>query len=462
MQTLRIAAEKARFTPPRQVTDDTSVLTLKNLALEPLLRWEDSRILPGLFAAWRHEQGGRRWSFTIREGAAWQDGKPFVAQDVLEFVEGVLGSLDMFGMKWSYSRYLADARLTAQDARSVVVENPTPFAAILDIFSEFYPCRLTPEGLPLLGTGPWRVTDYAAESRVMLQRIVPGEGPRRIDFRAVPHAEDRLAMLRAGEVDVAMNLERVAARLPFEAPFTWGRAVNTLSVMYYLNCFRGIFTSPAARMAANLALDRRAMVEEVFHGLGQLSTSVVSPMHLGGRTAGLAPIAHDPERAKRLLEGLHVESPLLLRTPETLPEKALGISTRVAAALEAIGLPCRIEVQPDRPEYAREVGRKNIGDLAIFDSSPHSSFRVLNDKISSAVQGVWWQGHDDPALETMILRASHAVEDLAREEAYARCLRQLHANPPWLYLFHPIDVYGAASGAPSMALDSKGMLSLRR
>jgi peptide/nickel transport system substrate-binding protein len=461
MSTLRIAAEKARFTPPRQVTDDTSVLTLKNLALEPLLRWEDARILPGLFATWRHEQGGRRWIFRVRDGATWQDGVAFVAQDVLDFVEGVLGSLDMFGMKWSYSRYLAEARITAPDARTVVVENPTPFADILDIFSEFYPCRLTPEGLPLLGTGPWRVVDYAAEQRVVLQRIVPGEGPSRIDFRAMPHAEDRLAALRAGEVDVAMNLERVEARLPFEAPFTWGRAVNTLSVMYYLNCFRGIFTSPAARLAANLAVDRRAMVEEVFHGLGQLSASIVSPMHLGGRSAGLAPHPHDPERAKRLLDGLHADGPLLLRTPETLPEKALEISARVAAALESIGLPCRIEVQKDRPEYAREIGRKNIGDLAVFDSSPHSSYRVLNDKISSAVQGVWWQGHDDSALEPMILAANHAVEDAAREEAYARCLRQLHANPPWVYLFHPIDVYGAAPSAPPISLDSKGMLALR-
>ena len=79
MTTLRIAAEKARFTPPRQVTDDTSVLTLKNWVLEPLLRWDDARIRPGLFAAWRHEQGGRRWIFSIRDGATFHDGKPFVA-----------------------------------------------------------------------------------------------------------------------------------------------------------------------------------------------------------------------------------------------------------------------------------------------------------------------------------------------------------------------------------------------
>jgi peptide/nickel transport system substrate-binding protein len=457
MSMLRIAAEKARLTPPGQVTDDTSVLTLKNLALEPLLRWRDGRVLPGLFAAWRHEQGGRRWRFTLREGAAWHDGRAFAAEDVLAFVQAVLSARDMFGMPWSYGRYLAKARLSAPDARTVLVENPTPFADILDIFSEFYPCRLSPEGLPVLGTGAWRVEDYVAERRVVLARI---GGPERIAFDAVPRAEDRLALLRAGGVDVAMNLERVSERLPFEPEFLWGRAVNTLSVMFYLNCTQGLFASPAARLAANLAVDRAALVEEVFHGLGVLAASVVSPLHLGARAAALAPIPHDPERAKRLLEGLQVEAPLLLRTPRTLPEKAPEISARVADSLGAIGLPCRVEVQPDRPEYAREVGRKQIGDLAIFDSSPHSTFRVINDKISAAAQGPWWQGHEDAELEPMILAANHAVEDAAREAGYARCLARLQANPPWLYLFHPIDVFGARPGTPPLALDSQGVLRL--
>ena len=61
MSLLRIAAEKCRFVPPRQVTDDTSVLTLKNLVLEPLIRWEDGVLRPGLFADWSHDGTGRRW-----------------------------------------------------------------------------------------------------------------------------------------------------------------------------------------------------------------------------------------------------------------------------------------------------------------------------------------------------------------------------------------------------------------
>lgn len=37
---LTIALEKLDFLPANRVTDDTSILTLKNLVFEPLLRWQ--------------------------------------------------------------------------------------------------------------------------------------------------------------------------------------------------------------------------------------------------------------------------------------------------------------------------------------------------------------------------------------------------------------------------------------
>ena len=461
MSVLRIAAEKCRFVVPRQVTDDTSVLTLKNLVLEPLIRWEDGVLRPGLFSAWSHDGTARRWRFRIRPGAVFHDGRPCVAADIIEFIDQICHSLDMFGMKWAYSRYLADARITLAAPDCVVIENPTPFADIIDIVTEFYICRLTPDGLPLLGTGPYRVVAHTRERDAVLERMGAGDGPARIAFTAMPHAEDRLRALRDGAIDAAMNLERTETALDFAADLDWLRALNSMSVMYYLNCGGGLFAAEAARRAVNHAVDSGRIIRDLFHGLGQRSASIVSPLHLGMRAAALSPIAYDPEAARRLLAGCDTRGAILIRTPEHMPEKAREISAAVAADLAAVGLDARIEVQPDRPEYAREVGRKQIGDMAIFDSTPHSTYRVLNDKVSSAVKGSWWQGHDDPALESMITEASHAVGDEAREAAYGRCLVRLNRNPPWLYLFHPVEVAGLRKGLPGVTLDGKGVLGIR-
>ncbi|WP_137176447.1 ABC transporter substrate-binding protein [Roseomonas sp. AR75] len=459
MRHLTIAAEKCRFLPATRVTDDTSVLTLKTLVFEPLVRWtEGGRVAPALLSRWQVDQGGRRWLFDIREGARFHDGKLCEAQDILAMIQGILGSVDMFGMKWSYSRYLARATLTAPTRNRLMVENPEPFADILDIFSEFFVCREDASGAPVLGTGPYRVTAYDPDLSADLERVGATPGPDRITLRAIPEPEVRMAALRAGQLDVAMQMERLRDGPDFSDRFEWGRSLNTLSVMHYLNCDSGAFAHPAARRAINHTVDRQAILDRLFHGLGVPSSTVVSPLHLGARAAALRPIPYDPDEAKRLFDLAQVTGPIRLRTPLEMPDKAKEITQAVAADLERLGLPTRIEEQPDRPEYAREVGRKQIGDIAIFDSSPHSTFRVLDDKVSSVNRAVWWQGYEDHEADRLIAAANHAVADEDREAGYGAVLRRLHANPPWLYLFHPIEVFAARRGAGRFVLEGTGIL----
>ncbi|MBP2561863.1 peptide/nickel transport system substrate-binding protein [Neorhizobium galegae] len=461
MRPLTISLEKVDFLPPTRVTDDTSVLTLKNLVFEPLLKWEDGFVRPALFDRWTHSVDGRKWRFHIREGAIFHDGKLCVAEDIIGFIDGILEAVDTFGMKWSYARYLKDARITAQGPDVVGVENPDPIADILDIFSEFYICRLDAGGLPVLGTGRYRVAEFEPLTRAVLERVNGEAGPQHIVVLAEKHAEARYAQLRGGSIDAALNLERVEGRLVFDDAFEWGKAINTLSVMYYLNCSQGVFRSAQARLAVNHAVNTAAIADEIFHGLAVPSSTIVSPFHLGAGKANLSAIGHDPEKAKRLLDDIDAGGPIRLRTPTFMPERSPEVSRFVAASLEAVGLEVEVETELDRPEYARQIGRKEMGDMAIFDSSPHSTYRILNDKISAKTKAVWWQGYDDPETEALIAAANHAVDDAERELAYARCLTRLHQNPPWLYLVHPIDVFAARKGIGGLSIDHKGTLNIR-
>lgn len=457
---LTISLEKIDFLPPTRVTDDTSVLTLKNLVFEPLLRWNKGFVQPGLFSHWTHTENGRSWTFHIREGAVFHDGKPCVAGDIISFIDGILDAVDTFGMKWSYARYLKDAKISADGDAIVRVNNPTPIADILDIFSEFYICRIDAEGRPILGTGRYRVSDYEPQKRAVLEKVNGASGPDRIVALAEKHADIRYEQLRTGLVDAASNLERVEGELDFSPDYQWGKDVNTLSVMYYLNCSKGIFQSPAARLAVNHAVDTQAIADDIFHGLAVPSSTIVSPFHLGSAKANLAPIPFDPDKARRLLDGVDMSAEIELRTPTFMPERAPEISRFVAASLEAVGLKVSVKTELDRPEYARQIGRKDMGDMAIFDSSPHSTYRILNDKISSATKAVWWQGYDDDETEALIVAANNAVEDADREQAYARCLTRLHQNPPWLYLVHPVDVFSARKDLSGLSIDHKGTLNI--
>ena len=457
---LRMALEKVDILPPDRVTDNTSVLTLKNLVLESLVGWDNGLAKPALFSHWTHSADGRRWQFFIRPGAVFHDGRACGPSDILAVIDGLKNSLDTFGMKWSYARYLAAARISEGEGNSVIVENPEPFADILDIFSEFYISRRDAAGHDTLGTGPYRITDFTPGRKAILARVAAQSDslPDRIMLEAAAHAEDCWRMLGEGETDVAIHLDHMEHPPPVDARFDWGRRLNPLSVMFYLNCASGAFTAPDLRLAANLAVDKTKLVQTVFHGLAETAATIVSPAHLGMQSAKLDPIPFDPARARRLLDHAGGPRAITLRTPTAMPERAPEISRFVADALNDVGFKVTIETQADRPEYAREVGRKEIGDLALFDSSPHSTFRVLNDKISSRTKAVWWQGYDNPQMEALIRAANDTVEIGAREAAYAACLRHLNEDPPWLYLVHPISLFAARLGVVPLALTSKGTL----
>ncbi|MBR0674050.1 ABC transporter substrate-binding protein [Neoroseomonas soli] len=458
--TLMMALERLEFPPIGRVFDDMSLLTLRSLVFEPLCRWQDGRVLPGLLGAWRVDEDGLCWTFAIRLGATFHDGKACTAEDVAEAITAHLSGNDMFGMPSAYARYFAGARITPEGPGMLSISTPQPMGDLPEILAEFFVMRATPEGGATIGTGPYRVVDLAPNSHAVLEAVDPGRTPARIGLVAEADADGRHRMLAEGMVEVAANLERMRDPHTHAAGLNWVAAANTLSVMFYLDCRQGLFADAAARRAVNLAVDAQAIVRDLFHGMGAPASTIVSPFHLGHREAALEPIRHDPAAARALFAKAAAGSELLIRTPLHTPERAPEISAMVARDLARAGIPARVQAEPDRPDYARQVGRGQIGDMAIFDSSPHSTFRVLQDKISSRTRGPWWQGHDDPVLEPMIEQAARTLDDGARAAAYGRCLRRLQENPPWLYLFHPVVALAARPGTVPLGLDHRGVVSI--
>lgn len=451
MQT--IALDRVDFLAPDRVTDNAAILTLKNLVFEPLCRWRDGRIEPALFGQWSHDDTARHWRFAIRAQARFHDGMPVHGRHIVEAINAILDSRDMFGMRWSYARYFADVGIEA-DRDELRFSCPSPFADLPEVLSEFYLVRHDAQHRPLIGTGPYRVLDFAAGATAVLCPLNPSLPG--LTLRAVPRAQDRLEALLLGTVDAAAGLEQADAPPRKDGSLIWHRTVNTLSVMAYLDCSKGAFADPQARLAANLALDRERLIADVYGGDALSARTVVSPWHTGFAEAALPPIPHDPMRAKDLLDKAGGPAEILIRTPDHMPERAPAIARHIADDLAAVGFAPRIAVEQDRPAYARQIAEKQMGDMALFDSSPHSTFRVLDDKISGRTRALWWQGYADSCADELIAAARYAVND--RAAAYGAALARLHQAPPWLYLVHPVALAAQAHGTPPLTLDAKGLL----
>ena len=206
-------------------------------------------------------------------------------------------------------------------------------------------------------------------------------------------------------------------------------------------------------------VDVDAIIDSVWPGLAEPAATVVSPFHFGFSDA-LRPHGYDPERARELFNACDMPEELVLRTPLVIPDRAPQVAAMIQEQLSRIGIRVRIGREADRPKYAMDTSQKRIGHLALFDSSPLSTYRVLQEKISSQTQGLWWQGVKDSKADQLIGAAHLSVDNNKRREAYSRCLSWLHENPHWLYLYHPVKLYAHRAELSGVEVDHAGLIRL--
>ena len=460
MKELRIAQAKVSMLPLEQTTDSPDLLTIQDFVFEPLMRRKDGMAIPALVDAWEFGHDGCSMTLSLREGVTFHDGSPCTAEDVKHSLEVVQGARDSFGMQGAYARYLSDAAFALQTGNRLLITSLEPMGNLPDIFCEIYVRKPDTAGLPTIGIGPYRVVDYAADRSIRLSATVAREDarPDTLTVVAIPEAQDRYEALRDGQVDMATGLE-LLKEAPAGDDLVWNQCPSTMSVPYFLNGFVLPFSQPEARLAINLAVDVETIIQEVWHGLATPAATVVSPYHLG-HPSNLSAHGYDPDRAKALFERCEMPGSLHLRTPQYMPDRSEAVSDLVKEQLARIGVAVDVEVVEDRPEYARQVGARRIGHLAIFDSTPHSTYRVLQEKITSRNPGTWWQGVTDQQADDLIEAVSQAVDPEEGLQGFAACLSWLHESPPWLYLYHPTQRYALRPGIQGVAVDHAGLVTI--
>ena len=459
MNELRIAQSQVNLLPPEFTTDQPDLQTILALVYEPLMQWRSGRVAPGLAASWEVQDDGRSWLLTFRDDVRFHDGSLCTNQDVVHSLERMRGAGGAFGMGGVYSPYLEPLNFEPIGKTQLLVKSSTPTGDLADIFAAVYVGKQTDDAEPPIGTGPYRLEEFVEGELLRLSsaaRLDHDSQFSELTILQIPSASDRYRALLDNQVDLATGLELMPS-IPENDGLTWRKSTNTLSVTGFLNGYEKPFSQPQARLAINLAVDVDSIIDSVWPGLAEPAATVVSPFHVGF-SDGLRPHGYDPERARELFDACDMPQELVLRTPLVIPDRAPQVAVMIQEQLSRIGIRVLIESESDRPKYAMDTSQKRIGHLALFDSSPLSTYRVLQEKISSQTQGLWWQGVTDSKADQQISAAHLSVDPYKRKEAYSRCLSWLNENPHWLYLYHPVKLYAHRAELSGIELDHAGLI----
>ncbi len=446
---ITIAQPTVLLVDPHACTDQSDALNVLRAVFDTLVRrGPDGEWLPAAARSWTVSADAQTYTFDLRDDLVFHDGTVLDTAAV-EFSLRRMARPDMgatLGAGGVYAQYLAGLEVECLSRWRLVVRLPEALADFFDLLA--YGHLVSPTAMAtagddpaqrLVGSGPWRVTTIndgvAIEAEAFAHPWRSVGGASFVRWQAAPEVADRTDLIVQDKVEIATRLSSEALGN--------GVTVRTnrdpMAVVFLFNCSRGPLTDPRVRLALNLAIDRRALINEVLQGHGQPLHGFVSPLHFGSppESEAAAQLPFNPDRARALLSAAGHAQGLQLDVdrPERLPDEAAALTDAVARQLAQVGVTFRIHAEPDRARYANRVRQKDIHDMALFDSSPLSTFRVLVEKIDSRFRGSWWQGYANPEVERVLDEARRTVDEASRRRLYNAAFVQLQLDPPWLYLY---------------------------
>ncbi|WP_406416293.1 ABC transporter substrate-binding protein [Streptomyces sp. NBC_00873] len=279
---------------------------------------------PMLATSWQFAPDGSFLEFKLRGDVTFHDGTPLDAA-------AVKASLDR-------NKSLPGSTVAAMlaDITSVEVVDPTTVrlhlkagrgAGLPRVLSsnagEIISPKALADGRDLAsapgdaGSGPYAVKEFRPNELVVLERA-PGNYwdtkaalPKRVEISFVPAASTRINALRAGQLDVAHILGAdiaTAEKLADSGAFKALKVPVLSQQALYLRSIDPKFADKRVRMAISLGIDRKAISAQL---LGGNCEPLVQPFPVGhwAHAPGLEDrLAHDPERARRLLAEAGVTS----------------------------------------------------------------------------------------------------------------------------------------------------------
>jgi peptide/nickel transport system substrate-binding protein len=285
-------------------------------------------VVPGLAVSWTPVDD-RTWEFKLREGVTFHDGTPFTADDVV-FTFGRIPLVVNSPSSFNFVVKPID-RIEVVDPQTIRLHTQTPSPLLAyNLAAVRIVSRKNGQGAgtgdynalkAAIGTGPYRVTEFAAGERVRLERNDEWWGKKplwtTVDYRSIVNDASRNAALQAGEVDIidqvptrdvedlkknpkVVVLSAPGQRLIYLSPDIGqprnAFATDIAGLPLPVNPLRDV----RVRKALSLAINRAGIRDRIMDGFS-VPTGQLMPLGASGYEPSLAPDPYEPEAAKKLL-----------------------------------------------------------------------------------------------------------------------------------------------------------------
>jgi peptide/nickel transport system substrate-binding protein len=465
----------ARVNPEYLVTE----LLYSNLTrLKP-----DMTIEPDLAISWEPNAALTEWTFKLRPGVTFHDGSPLTANDVVATINAILDP-----------KTASPGRTNVGPVKEVAAIDPltVKFAligayadlpvALTYLNARIVPARVVAGDLASLstsanGTGPFKLTSYEPDRRIVVERNPTYYDPMRpyldrIELLIYPDRTAEASAMISGEIDLLLTTtpgeyERLAKADNVKALRTpSGQFLNI-----NLGCDQKPFNDARVRQALALAVDREATVGFVAGGYGTPGndTPLSSAYHFYKDIPLKKP---DIAKAQKLLADAGYPNGIdltLIASDRPATRTQLGVAVREMAA--AAGFRINVQTMP-HATYLDQVWKKGNFYVGFYNMQPTADaiFKLLYTS-DAAWNETRWNNAD---FDAVIGAARVETDEAKRTALYAKAQEMMNTEVPTVisaffdllaaqrsyvegYILHPrgsvfrLDMVSLGAGAPKRA-----------
>jgi peptide/nickel transport system substrate-binding protein len=390
---------------------------------------------PDLAESWTSSEDQKTWTFKLRKGVKFHDGREFDSGDAKATIARVMDKATASTARVNFDIV---SSIDTPDKYTVVFNLKIPYSGFADILGDRQTRIVPKDKLDTLannpiGTGPFQLAEFKPGDRIVLKKnpnyYLPGT-PKLdgIIFLIMPETAARIAALDTGAVDLVWDLPPEAidqlksntkVKIDSVPTSTWDGLI--------MNAAKKPFDDVRVRRAVSLAIDNKALVELSLFGHGSPTHTMIPPSssYFNDKIGFKVDVA----QAKKLLAdaGFPNGFETILYVPSGRPTRE-RIGVGAAEMLKAIGVKVEIQRVP-WDKFVKDIEGKEAFYTDGFYSRPTLDTSIYPWYHSTGSWNSTLWNYKNPAMDKILDAARAAKTDDERAKLYKE-FQQLAIDQP--------------------------------
>ena len=449
---------------------DAASARVRSLMFNSLVKKDDKfDYVPELASNIQRSEDGLTFTFTLRDGVTFHDGRPFTAADAKYTLDTVLASTFAKGASFfegsGPNRIALIQSVEAPDARTLVIRLVKPWTGLLP---NLVPLAIIPKDsyesqkTHPLGTGPFKFKSYDSAQQVVELEANQNyyDGPPHIPalrVRVISDANAMQAELRAGRVDIAplpTSLSPDAIKSLSQDPnLKVDQFVGSNLNLLTFNTQSPPLNNVKVRQAIAYAIDRESMIRDLVLNQGTIAHTILpEPSWAYSRPETYH---FDPNRAKQLLDEAGFRDPdgdgPQMRWSQPLLFRISGSSAAarqyagvVQNYLKAVGVPVTIETSEfNTMRQQVQNGQYQINYSQWVGGNQDPIFYndlFATSSIATSTGGLNRSRYSNPELDKILAEAKNTYDHAIAAPLYAKAQEIVSRDVPVFPLWYQANI----------------------